>query len=196
MTTPLAVIADLVPQGSRVLDLGCGDGRMLAHLRDVRGCTGLGVEIDSDKLIAAAQKGVDVLQFDLEQGLSMFGDASFDVVLQIDSLPNIRHTENALRETARVGRLGILSFANFAHWSIRLRLLTGRLPVTPELPYEWYNTPNLRVATYADFERLVALCGLQVVQSFGVRNGRRVDVAPGLLATEAVFCVQGMGSQP
>lgn len=191
MTTPLSVIADLVPQGSRVLDLGCGNGRMLAHLRDTRGCTGLGVEIDPDKLIAAAQKGVDVLQFDLEKGLSMFGNNSFDVVLQIDSLPNIRHTENALRETVRVGKRGILSFANFAHWTIRLQILTGRLPVTPELPYEWYNTPNLRVATYADFERLAAHCGLRVLDAFGVRNGRRVTFAPGLLASEAVFCVQG-----
>ncbi|MGA8009545.1 MAG: methionine biosynthesis protein MetW [Thiomonas sp.] len=191
MTTPLSVIADLVPQGSRVLDLGCGNGRMLAHLRDTRGCTGLGVEIDPDKLIAAAQKGVDVLQFDLEKGLSMFGNNSFDVVLQIDSLPNIRHTENALRETVRVGKRGILSFANFAHWTIRLQILTGRLPVTPELPYEWYNTPNLRVATYSDFERLAAHCGLRVLDAFGVQNGRRVTFAPGLLASEAVFCVEG-----
>jgi methionine biosynthesis protein MetW len=89
-----------------------------------------------------------------------------------------------------VGRLGILSFANFAHWSIRLQILTGRLPVTPELPYEWYNTPNLRVATYADFERLAAHCGLRVADAFGIRNGRRITFAPGLLATEAVFCVQ------
>lgn len=191
MTTPIDIIADLVPRGSRVLDLGCGDGRMLAHLRDTRGCSGLGIEIDPDKLIAAAQRGVDVLQFDLEQGLSMFGDGSFDVVLQVDTLPNIRHTENALRETARVGRLGILSFANFAHWRIRLQLLTGRLPVTPELPYEWYNTPNLRVATYADFESLAAHCGLRVVQAFGLRGGGRIDRFPELLATEAVFCVQG-----
>ena len=193
MSTPLHVIAELVPRGSRVLDLGCGDGRMLAHLRDTRDCQVLGVEIDPDKLIAAAQKGVDVLQLDLEQGLSMFGTDSFDVVLQIDSLPNIRHTESALRETVRVGKRGILSFANFAHWSIRLQILTGRLPVTPELPYEWYNTPNLRVATYADFERLAAHCGLRVVDSFGVRGGQRTDFAPGLLGSEAVFCVEQAG---
>lgn len=193
MSTPLNVIAEMVPRGSRVLDLGCGDGRLLAHLRDKRGCSGLGVEIDPDKVIAAAQKGVDVLQLDLEQGLSMFGTDSFDVVLQIDSLPNIRHTENALRETVRVGKRGILSFANFAHWSIRLQILTGRLPVTPELPYEWYNTPNLRVATYADFGRLAAHCGLRVVESFGTRAGRRVDFAPGLFGSEAVFCVEQAG---
>jgi methionine biosynthesis protein MetW len=136
-------IAALIPAGSRVLDLGCGDGSLLAHLRDVRACRTYGVEIDDANLIACVQKGLNVIQLNLEAGLSMFGDASFDVVLQLDTLPNIRHTEAALRETARVGKLGIISFANFAYWPLRMQVLGGRLPVTKELPYEWYNTQIL-----------------------------------------------------
>lgn len=187
MTTPLSVIADLVPHGSRVLDLGCGDGRMLAHLRDTRGCTGLGVEISPEKLIAAAEKGVDVLQLDLEQGLSMFGDGSFDVVLQIDTLQHLRNAETMLRETARVGRLGIVAFPNFAHWPNRLSVLRGRMPVTRRLPYQWYDTPNIRVGTFADFAELAARNALQVLDAFGLQDGREVRWLPNLRAGTAVF---------
>ena len=181
------IIAARVPQGSRVLDLGCGNGALLAHLRDGRGCSVQGVEIDPDKVVSCARRGVDVLQLDLDQGLSMFADDSFDIVLMIDSLPNLRHTERALREAARVGRMGVATFANFAYWRIRLRVASGRLPVTEELPYEWYDTPNLRVTTYADFSVLAAKCGLRVRQALGIQAGREVHSLPNLLASEAMF---------
>ena len=181
------IIAARVPHGARVLDLGCGNGALLAHLRDQRGCSVQGVEIDPDKVVACARRGVDVLQLDLEQGLAMFADDSFDLVLMIDSLPNLRQTEAALREAARVGRSGIATFANFAYWRIRLRVLGGRLPVTEELPYEWYDTPNLRVATHADFAVLAAKCALRVREAFGLQAGREVHTLPNLLASEAMF---------
>ncbi len=187
MSPRFDIIAARVPRGARVLDLGCGAGALLAHLRDARGCSVQGVEIDPDKVVACARRGVDVLQLDLEQGLSMFADDSFDMVLMIDSLPNLRHTEAALREAARVGRGGIATFANFAYWKIRLRVLGGRLPVTTELPYEWYDTPNLRVATHADFSVLAAKCGLRVHEAFGIEDGREVRSLPNLLASEAMF---------
>jgi methionine biosynthesis protein MetW len=191
LTPNQRAIAALVPPGSRVLDLGCGDGSLLAHLRAARGCHVYGVELDDANLLACVARGLNVIQLDLEQGLSMFGDASFDVVLQIDTLPNIRHTERALAETARVGRLGIVGFANFAYWPLRLQVLRGRLPVTAELPYAWYDTPNLRVATFADFAALAAQCKLEVRDAFGLRAGRVVRRLPNLLASEAVFVVAG-----
>ena len=183
----LELIAELVPAGSRVLDLGCGGGELLALLRDRKGCTGYGVEIDDTKLLACVQRGVNVLQLNLEEGLAMFEDASFDVVLQLDSLQHIRNTETMLRETARVGRIGIVSFPNFAHWPNRLQVAMGRMPVTRVLPYEWYDTPNIRVGTYADFEVLARKNGLQVLDAFGIQAGRVVRRRPNLMASVAVF---------
>ena len=180
-------IARLVPPGSRVLDLGCGDGALLAHLQATRGCTGFGVEIDDAKLLACVQRGVNVLQFNLDEGLAMFGDNSFDVVLQIDTLQHLRNAEVMLRETARVGRLGIVAFPNFAHWPNRLSVLTGRMPVTKRLPYQWYDTPNIRVGTHADFEVLARRNGLQIEDSFGLHEGQEVRFLPNLLASTAVF---------
>ena len=180
-------IARLVPPGSRVLDLGCGDGALLAHLQATRGCTGYGVEIDDAKLLACVQRGVNVLQFNLDEGLAMFGDNSFDVVLQIDTLQHLRNAEVMLRETARVGRLGIVAFPNFAHWPNRLSVLTGRMPVTKRLPYQWYDTPNIRVGTHADFEVLARRNGLQIEDSFGLHEGQEVRFLPNLLASTAVF---------
>lgn len=145
----MQAIAKLVPVGSRVLDLGCGDGALLAHLQSTRHCTGYGIEIDDANVLACVQRGVNVIQLNLDEGLALFDDASFDVVLQIDTLQHLRNAEVMLRETARVGRLGIVAFPNFAHWPNRLSVLLGRMPVTRRLPYQWYDTPNIRVGTHA-----------------------------------------------
>jgi methionine biosynthesis protein MetW len=183
----LEILAGLVPAGSRVLDLGCGDGELLALLRDRKGCSGYGIELADANVLKAVQRGVDVIQLDLEEGLALFEDRSFDVVLQLDTLQNLRHTERMLRETARVGRIGIVSFPNFAHWPNRLRVLAGRMPVTRALPYEWYDTPNIRVGTFADFEVLARRCGLRVTDAFGLQGGRMVRRWPNLRAGVAVF---------
>ncbi|RZU01252.1 methionine biosynthesis protein MetW [Rivibacter subsaxonicus] len=183
----LELIASLVPHGSRVLDLGCGNGALLALLRDSRGCSGYGIELDDAKVLECVQRGVNVIQRNLEEGLSIFEDNSFDVVLQLDTLQHLRNTEAMLRETARVGHVGILTFPNFAHWPNRLQVLAGRMPVTKTLPYEWYDTPNIRVGTHADFEVLARRNGLRVIESFGLRNGRAVRRLPNLLAPTALF---------
>ena len=159
----LELIAELVPAGSRVLDLGCGNGELLAWLQKHKGCSGYGIEIDDANVHACVQRGVNVIQLNLEEGLALFDDRSFDVVLQIDTLQHLRNTERMLRETARVGRIGIVAFPNFAHW------------------------PNIRVGTYADFEVLAGKCGLQVTDSFGLQAGRAVRRWPNLRASVAVF---------
>jgi methionine biosynthesis protein MetW len=183
----IASIAALVPYGSRVLDLGCGDGALLAHLQAHRACTGYGVEIADANVLACVQRGVNVIQLNLDEGLALFEDASFDVVLQIDTLQHLRNAETMLRETARVGRAGVVAFPNFAHWPNRLSVLRGRMPVTKRLPYQWYDTPNIRVGTFKDFEVLAAKNGLRVVDSFGLQEGREVRTLPNLRASTAVF---------
>ena len=180
-------IAALVPKGSRVLDLGCGDGAMLAHLQATRGCSGYGVEIDDANVLACVKRGVNVIQLNLDQGLAMFDDASFDVVLQIDTLQHLRNAEVMLRETVRVGRVGIVAFPNFAHWPNRLSVLMGRMPVTKRLPYQWYDTPNIRVGTHADLGTLARRNGLQVLDSFGLQNGQPVRLLPNWLAGTSVY---------
>ena len=183
----LEVIAELVPPGSRVLDLGCGNGELLAHLQRERGCTGYGVEIADANLLECVKRGVNAIQLNLEDGLSIFEDQSFDVVLQLETLQHLRNTELMLKETARVGRIGIVSFPNFAHWANRLQVLMGRMPVTRVLPYQWYDTPNIRVGTYADFELLALRNRLRILDSFGMQNGRPVRTLPNLLSSMAVF---------
>jgi methionine biosynthesis protein MetW len=195
VTPEQALIAELVPAGARVLDLGCGNGALLDYLQQVKGCSGYGVEIDDDKLLACAGRGVNVLQLNLEDGLALFEDRSFDVVLQLQTLQHLRNTEKMLLETARVGRIGIVSFPNFAHWPNRWSVLRGRMPVTRTLPYEWYDTPNIRVGTHADFEVLAQRNGLNILDSFGLQAGRAVRRWPNLLASVAVFSFEG-GVEP
>ncbi len=183
----LQVIANLVPEGSRVLDLGCGDGELLAHLIAHRGCRGYGIEWDSTNVERCVARNVNVIQYNLDEGLALFDDASFDVVLQLDTLQHLRNTAHMLQETARVGRLGIVSFPNFAHWPNRLSVVQGRMPVTKTLPYQWYDTPNIRVGTFADFEVLARQQGLKILDSFGLKGGTPVRRWPNLRASVAVF---------
>ena len=192
MSDPLIMqaIARLVPHGARVLDLGCGDGALLAYLQKHNSCTGYGVELDDANVLACAQRGVNVLQLNLDQGLKVFADQSFDVVLQIDTLQHLRNAEVMLRETARVGQIGIVAFPNFAHWFNRLSVLRGRMPVTKRLPYQWYDTPNIRVGTFADFADLARKNDLQVLDAFGLQHGQEVRLWPNLMAGTAVFKLQ------
>ncbi len=180
-------IARLVPEASRVLDLGCGDGALLDLLQRTRGCTGYGIEIADDNVLACVRRGVDVIQLNLDEGLALFEDNSFDVVLQIDTLQHLRNAEVMLRETARVGKSGIVAFPNFAHWPNRLSVLRGRMPVTRRLPYQWYDTPNIRVGTYKDFEVLAHKNRLRVRDAFGLQDGRVVRWLPNARAGTAVF---------
>jgi methionine biosynthesis protein MetW len=136
------------------------------------------------------QRGVNVLQLNLDEGLSLFADQSFDVVLQIDTLQHLRNAETMLRETVRVGRMGIVAFPNFGHWFNRLSVLQGRMPVTKRLPYQWYDTPNIRVGTYADFGDLARKNELRVVDAFGLQQGQEVRWLPNLMAGTAVYKLQ------
>ena len=183
----MQAIAALVPQGSRVLDLGCGDGALLDYLQRSRGCSGYGVEIADANVLACVRRGVNVIQLNLDEGLALFADNSFAVVLQIDTLPHLRNAEVMLRETARVGRTGIVAFPNFAHWPNRLSVLRGRMPVTRRLPYQWYDTPNIRVGTYKDFEVLAQKNQLRILDSFGLQDDRAVRLWPNARAGTAVF---------
>ena len=183
-------IARLVPHGSRVLDLGCGQGELLAWLIRERGCSGYGVEINDANVQACVARGVNVIQLNLEEGLTLFGDNSFDVVLQIDTLQHLRNAQVMLRETARVGHMGIVAFPNFGHWPNRLAVLRGHMPVTKVLPYQWYDTPNIRVGTMQDFQALALQNQLQILDQFGLQDGREVRLWPNALASRAVFKFQ------
>ena len=180
-------IQRMVPYGSRVLDLGCGEGALLAFLQQHHGCSGYGVEIDDANVLACVEQGVNVIQLNLDQGLPMFGDQSFDVVLQIDTLQHLRNAQTMLQETVRVGRMGIVTFPNFAHWPNRLSVLQGYMPVTRKLPYQWYDTPNIRVATFADFLALAKNTQLHIKDAFGLQDDSEVRWWPNARAATAVF---------
>ena len=141
-------------------------------------------------MLACVRRGVNLLQLNLHEALKAFRDQSFDAVLQIDTLQHLRNAEVMLRETARVGRVGIVAFPNFAHWPNRLSIARGRMPVTRRLPYQWYDTPNIRVGTFKDFEALARKNGLQILDAFGLEGGRVVRWLPNARAGTAVFKLQ------
>ena len=183
----LATIAQWVRPDARVLDLGCGDGMLLRYLWKERGAQGYGVEIDDAKVGASVKNDVNVLQMNLESGLSAFGDGSFDYVVLSQTLQAMRHTEAIMREMLRVGREAIVSFPNFGHWSGRLQVLAGRMPVSESLPHEWYNTPNLHLCTIADFEDLAADLGMKILERVVLHEGHAVHVLPNLRGSLAIY---------
>ena len=189
------VIASLVPPGARVLDLGCGDGTLLAELIR-RGADGLGVEISDEGVLACLQRGVPVLQDDIDKGLGDLEDDSFDIVIMSLTLQAVHHPALVLQEMSRVGRKSIISFPNFAHWRLRTQLAaSGRMPVSPLLPYSWYETPNIRLCSIKDFEALAHAEGLTVEERIlldegGSREGAVAERAANLLAAGAVYLLR------
>jgi len=182
-----AAIAGWIRMGSTVLDLGCGDGSLLRYLKDTRRTAGYGVEIDDDGVLACVKNGVSVVQSDLERGLSGFEDSSFDYVVLSQTLQAMRNSETIIREMLRVGREGIVTFPNFGYWKNRLEVLRGRMPISENLPYEWFNTPNVRLCTVADFERFCEERGIRIVERKVLTHGRPVAVLPNLLGALAVY---------
>lgn len=186
----LRQIAAWVQPGSRVLDLGCGDGALLAHLRMAKRCRGYGVEIDDDQVAECVKAGINVIQSNLDAGLRMFADAMFDTVVLSQTLQAMHNVEGILREMARVARQGIVSFPNFGHWRHAASLLAGRMPVTKHIPYQWYDTPNIHLCTLKDFEILTAKVGLAITGRAVFADGAAVTVLPALRATLAVYRFQ------
>jgi len=181
------VIAGWIKSGERVLDLGCGDGSLIRYLGETRQVRGVGVEIDPHNVLASIVNGINVIQIDLEAGLAGFGDGSFDHVVMSQSLQVVHHTEQILHEMLRVGREAVVSFPNFGYYRHREAIAAGRMPVSESLPYQWYDSPNVRFFTMADFEDLCAARGIEITERRGFDGGRQVADDPNLNASIAVY---------
>jgi methionine biosynthesis protein MetW len=192
----LDLVARMVPPRSRVLDLGCGDGDLLAELIASRGCRGQGVEVSREALHACVERGVPVVEADIDRGLPEFEDGSFDVVVLSQTLQAVHRPALVLRELTRVGRLGIVSFPNFGHWRLRVQLVArGKMPVTRTLPYRWYETPNIHLCTVRDFEALARAEGLtlldrRLLDASGGAAPARARRRPNLLAAGAAYLLR------
>jgi len=180
-------IARWIKSGDKVLDLGCGDGSLLRYLKETRGAKGYGVEIADEKILASIQNGVNVIQTDLESGLSGFESHSFDFVVLSQTLQAMKHTEGIVREMLRVGRQAIVTFPNFGYWQHRLQVIRGRMPVSSDLPYQWYDTPNIHLCTLTDFEAFCASHGVRILERIVMHRGTAVDTLPNLLGSLAVY---------
>ena len=183
----LARIAQWVRPDSRVLDLGCGDGALLAHLHQSKNVQGVGVEISDDRVLSCVKRGVHVIQQNLEDGLAMFDDQQFDTVVLSQTLQSMHNTEHILREMARVAREGIVSFPNFGYWPHGWSILRGRMPVTGQMPYDWYNTPNIHLCTLKDFERLANTLQFTILERATFNDRREVKLFAGWRSTLAAY---------
>jgi methionine biosynthesis protein MetW len=182
-----AAIAEWVRPGSRVLDLGCGDGTLLKYLQSRLDVTGYGIEIVDDKVLACVKNGVNVIQGDLERGLAEFGDRSFDYVILSQTLQAVKNSERIIRDMLRVGREGIVTFPNFGYWRNRLHVVAGYMPVSENLPYQWFDTPNVHLCTIADFERFCDERRIRILERKVLTNGATVNLLPNLLGALAIY---------
>lgn len=182
-----AIIAGWLGFGSKALDLGCGDGSLLSYVRDSLEIKGYGVEKDDTKWLAAMQNNIDVIQMDLEAGLSEFEDNSFDTVILSQTIQAMHHTEAILQEMLRVGREAIVTFPNFGYWRNRLQIITGKMPVSEDLPYEWYNTPNVHLCTINDFDQLCKANNIAVIERKVITNGKVITFMPNCFGNLAMY---------
>jgi len=180
-------IAAWVRPDSTVLDLGCGDGTLLKYLNETRNARGYGIDIDDANVLACVKNGANVIQSDLERGLAGFDAGSFDCVILSQTLQAVRRTEEILLEMLRVGREAIVSFPNFGRWDVRLQIALGRMPVSPELPYQWYNTPNVHLFTIADFESFCSGHGIRILERVALNRGRPVRTFANFFGSVAVY---------
>ena len=181
------VITQWIEPGEKVLDLGCGDGDLLSHLIKERQVQGYGVENDPIKLQASVRNGINVIQMDLEKGLVGLEDGFFDHVIMSLSLQAIHNTQGILHEMLRVANEAVVSFPNFGYWRHRQSILNGRMPVSDSLPHQWYNTPNVRFFTIADFDALCEMNGIAVRERLGFDEGKLILDEPNFLASVAVY---------
>ncbi|HEY6280651.1 MAG TPA: methionine biosynthesis protein MetW [Burkholderiales bacterium] len=185
--TDFAAIASWIKPGSKVLDLGCGDGVLLRYLKQSLSVRGYGVEIDDANILACIKNGVNVIQNDLETGLSGFESDTFDYVILSQTLQAMHHTESIVKEILRVGREGIVTFPNFGYWRARSRVLRGRMPVSKNLPYQWYDTPNVHLCTIEDFEAFCAEHGVRILERVVITADSVIKLLPNLLGSLAVY---------
>ena len=192
----LEIISDWVNPNSRVLDLGCGDGTLLAHLSEQHNANGYGLEIEDSNITRCLSKGLNVLQINLDEGLADFNDKAFDYVIMTQTLQAVSYPDRVLEEMLRVGREGIVTFPNFGHWKSRLNIaLQGRMPLSESLPHAWYNTPNIRLCTLKDFEKLCADKNISIVQRSVVNHAHRETLAmnwsPNFFGEIALYRLRG-----
>jgi methionine biosynthesis protein MetW len=182
-----ALITNWVQTKAKVLDLGCGDGTLLTHLHDTLGITGYGIEKDDGNWLAALKNGVDVIQMNLEEGLSGFEDQSFDTVILSQTLQAMHNTESIVHEMLRVGREIIVTFPNFGYWRNRLQITLGNMPVSKSLPYQWYDTPNVHLCTIHDFDHFCHQHNIQVIERKVITDGQDIHFLPNLLGNLAMY---------
>lgn len=182
-----ALISQWVKPNAKVLDLGCGDGELLTHLHHQHDIRGYGIEKDDKNWLTAMENGVDVLQMDLESGLSGFEDLSFDTVILSQTLQAMHNTEGIVKEMLRVGREAIVTFPNFGYWRNRIQILLGQMPVSKTLPYQWYDTPNVHLCTIHDFDAFCRTHNIVVIERKVITGGQDVQFLPNLLGNLAMY---------